>query len=270
METVPTPDRLQGWRSDVPGVREVLHAELSAHAYPLHVHREWTLLLIDRGAVDYRLGGRSRQALTASVSVLPPDIAHDGHTARAGHSFTKRVVYLAADWIDETEVGSIVDRPVVPDPVVGQLVARFHDAVVATGGEFAAESLLATIKARVLADLGARPRPIANAPLAARLRELLDARLLSLPTLQDAGRTLGATPEHLIRAFTKAYGIPPHRYVIGRRVDAARRLLLAGVSPAEVAARTGFVDQSHLTRTFRRTLGTTPARFAGRVRATSR
>lgn len=224
-------DRMRAWRPDVPGVREVLQAELSAHAYPLHVHDEWSLLLIDRGAVDYRLGRHERRAPASTLSVLPPGVAHDA--------------------------------PLVGDPTVARLAARFHAAVAAPGDRFVAESVLRMLVIRVEAALGSRaPTSAADAPLAVRLRELLDGRLVDPPTLAECGTALGATPEHLIRTFVRAYGIPPHRYLIGRRVEAARRLLLDGVAPAQVAARIGFVDQAHLTRTFRRTLGTTPARFA--------
>jgi transcriptional regulator GlxA family with amidase domain len=56
--------------------------------------------------------------------------------------------------------------------------------------------------------------------------------------------------------------MPPHLYLTGRRVDMARRMLLAGMRPADVATAAGFYDQPHLTRHFRRMLGTSPARYA--------
>ncbi len=82
-----------------------------------------------------------------------------------------------------------------------------------------------------------------------------------MPTLAAMARTLGASPTHLVRAFTRTFGVPPHAYLVGRRVDAARRLILDGVPAADVAAATGFHDQPHLTRHFRRYVGTTPGRF---------
>ena len=57
-------------------------------------------------------------------------------------------------------------------------------------------------------------------------------------------------------------GIPPHRYLTGRRLDRARRMLLAGRRPAEVAVEVGFHDQAHLTRHFKRMLGVTPGAYA--------
>jgi AraC-like DNA-binding protein len=74
--------------------------------------------------------------------------------------------------------------------------------------------------------------------------------------------------QHLLRAdehqHRLADGIPPHRYLTGRRVELARRLLLAGHRPAEVAQAAGFSDQAHLTRHFIRMLGTSPGRYAPR------
>jgi AraC-like DNA-binding protein len=69
-------------------------------------------------------------------------------------------------------------------------------------------------------------------------------------------------PVHLVRSFSAAFGVAPHAYLTGRRVDLARKALLNGHPPAEVAALAGFCDQAHLTRTFKRYLGVTPARFA--------
>ncbi len=74
-------------------------------------------------------------------------------------------------------------------------------------------------------------------------------------------QAVDASPTHLVRAFTRRFGLPPHAYLVARRVEAARRMLLAGRPPAEVAATVGFHDQAHLTRQFRRHVGTTPGRF---------
>jgi len=71
----------------------------------------------------------------------------------------------------------------------------------------------------------------------------------------------------LTRLFRAAYGLPPHRFVLAQRIRAARRLLERGTAPAEVAAQTGFFDQSHLHRHFTRTLGMTPAAYAAALRS---
>lgn len=54
----------------------------------------------------------------------------------------------------------------------------------------------------------------------------------------------------------------PLAFLIDLRIASARTLLADRVAPAEVAAACGFADQAHLTRTFKRAVGTTPARYA--------
>jgi AraC-like DNA-binding protein len=88
------------------------------------------------------------------------------------------------------------------------------------------------------------------------------ARLPAELTLDEAARLLHAHPSHLVRAFGAEFGLPPHRYLTGRRVELARRLVLGGMPPAQVATAAGFHDRAHLTRHFRRVTGTTPGRFA--------
>ena len=77
----------------------------------------------------------------------------------------------------------------------------------------------------------------------------------------------GVSRHRLTRLFRAAYGVPPHRFVLAQRLRAARRLLERGGAPAEVAAQTGFFDQSHLHRHFTRTLGMTPGAYAAALRS---
>ena len=89
----------------------------------------------------------------------------------------------------------------------------------------------------------------------------LDERVTDGITLEEAAGTVQAHPAHLVRAFGAAFGIAPHQYLMSRRVERARRLLLDGMRPGEAAAVAGFYDQAHLTRHFRRWVGVTPGRY---------
>jgi AraC-like DNA-binding protein len=90
----------------------------------------------------------------------------------------------------------------------------------------------------------------------------LHDRLAENVTLDELAQAAGTSKFHLVRQFRTVTGVPPHTFQIGQRVVRARRLLEAGTPPATVAALTGFVDQSHLHRHFRRRLGVTPTRYA--------
>jgi AraC-like DNA-binding protein len=95
-----------------------------------------------------------------------------------------------------------------------------------------------------------------------RAEELLFARLSSDISLDELARECGLSRSHFARAFHKSFGTPPHRWLMVRRLERARELLETSAMPiAEVAERSGFASQSHLTRVFSGTFGVSPGQF---------
>jgi AraC-like DNA-binding protein len=272
-------NRVRAWTPALPGVTEVFHASFRDHAYPPHCHDTWTLLLIDTGVVRYDLHRNGWAVEPADVSVLPPFVGHDGRSARHDRGFRKRVLYVDVATIPETSIGAAVDHPTFADPTLRAELSALHDALDAPAADdLELESRLALVIARVRTGLGPSPAP-ADDPMPAgaadALRDHLDAHRFERQTLADVARELGWTPTHLVRSFTAAFGIPPHRYLVSRRIDEARRRLLDGQPPADVAVAVGFHDQAHLSRHFTTHLATTPGRYqrsrgpVGRARGTS-
>ncbi|KUN37437.1 AraC family transcriptional regulator [Streptomyces longwoodensis] len=252
------------WRPRVRGVTEVFHAHFTEYAYPMHVHDAWTLLIVDDGAVRYDLERHEHGTPHDTVTLLPPHVPHNGAPATP-HGFRKRVVYLDASVLGEDLIGAAVDGPDLRDALLRRRVGRLHTALARPGDELEAESRLTFVAEHLRARLDERLRPTGrdarDPALARRLRELLDARVTDGVTLEEAARLLHAHPAHLVRAFSGAYGIAPHQYLTSRRVGRARRLLLDGLPPGEVATTAGFFDQAHLTRHFRRLVGVPPGRY---------
>jgi transcriptional regulator GlxA family with amidase domain len=82
--------------------------------------------------------------------------------------------------------------------------------------------------------------------------------------LADLAALCGLSLHRFVTVFRSQVGIPPHQYVCRTRVRQAQHLLRQGVPAALVAVDTGFCDQSHLSRHFKRHCGITPSHFAGR------
>jgi AraC-like DNA-binding protein len=259
--------RIRAWRPPVPGVAEVLHARMTSHVYPMHTHQAWTLLIVDDGMIRYDLHRHEHGAPHRAVTLLPPQVPHNGRAGTPA-GFRKRVVYLDLSQLPASLIGRAVDEPVLFDPVLRQRVHQLHHALGQPGAELEAESRLAFVAERLrwhLSRSAERTRP-EKAPggrgVAGQLRELIDERFRENVTLRQASEMIGAHPAHLVRMFSREFGISPHQYLAGRRVDLARALLLDGVPASTVAAAAGFCDQSHLSRSFRRVLGTSPGRYA--------
>jgi AraC family transcriptional regulator len=136
------------------------------------------------------------------------------------------------------------------------------------GGPLAAESLANVLAVHLIRHVLAPRRP-ARGRDGTLPRGRLRAVVEYIEEHLDAGLTVGEMAKvahlsayHFARQFKAATGLPPHQYVIARRVERARRLLQAGaLSLAEVAAEAGFSDQSQFTQHFKRLVGVTPGQF---------
>ena len=137
------------------------------------------------------------------------------------------------------------------------------------GGRLAAESLATVLAVHLIRHVLAPRRP-ARGPDGAlprvRLRAVVDfieSNLDAAPTLEQMAAVARLSPYHFARQFKAAAGLPPHQYVLTRRVERAKELLRAGtdLSLAEVAADVGFSDQSRFCHHFKRLVGVTPVPF---------
>lgn len=248
----------------MPGIREVFHARLVDYAYPPHCHETWALLIVDDGAIRYDLDRRRCGATAQTVTILPPGVTHDGRPAPGASGFRKREFYLDGGFFPDGLTGAAVDHTSLEDPPLRAAISRLHDCLLQGGESLDAEARLALIGERVTGHLTRTPRPAPSPEpgIAWQLRRLLDDHMTSQVGLAWAAATLDRSVPHLVRSFTRQFGLSPHAYVTGRRVDAARRLMLQGAAPADAAAAVGFYDQAHFTRHFKRHTATTPASYA--------
>jgi AraC family transcriptional regulator len=137
------------------------------------------------------------------------------------------------------------------------------------GGPLAAESLANVLAVHLIRQVLAPRRPERGPDGAlpqGRLRavvEYIEEHLDASPSLGQMAAVARLSAYHFARQFKAATGLPPHQYVIARRVERARQLLRAGtdLSLAEVAACAGFSDQSQFSHHFKRLVGVTPGQF---------
>ena len=124
-----------------------------------------------------------------------------------------------------------------------------------------------TVSARELSDLvdgwvaglARTEGPHPSCCPAEEARRAIDAQPLEAPiSIADVAERVGVHASHLARAFRRRWGRTMSEYVIELRVSRAARLLARDVSIADAAASVGFYDQSHMTRSFVRFVGTTP------------
>ena len=95
------------------------------------------------------------------------------------------------------------------------------------------------------------------------IQDQLDTEL----TVSGIAKAVYMSPYHFTRLFKESTGQSPHQYVVDARVRKAKELLTTGkFTISEAARQVGFVDQSHLTRHFKRVFGLPPKRLLNRRR----
>jgi AraC-like DNA-binding protein len=106
--------------------------------------------------------------------------------------------------------------------------------------------------------------------VARRVMDRLAGELTAPPALAELAADAGLSRYQLLRAFRAEVGMPPYAWLAQHRVARARLLLEQGHRPATAATLTGFADQAHLTRWFRRVVGVTPGAYRNGVQDSSR
>jgi AraC-like DNA-binding protein len=105
------------------------------------------------------------------------------------------------------------------------------------------------------------PLPGREPQAVARAKELLNSQLAEPPSLEALAQAVNLSPFHFARVFRRATGLPPHAWLMQRRLEQARALLKNGCAPLSVAMQLGFADQSHLSRQFKQTYGVGPGEY---------
>lgn len=243
-------------------------ASFGGHAFSPHRHDTYALGVTLRGVQCFGYRGVETHCLPGQAFVLHPDEMHDGHAGTAD-GFTYRMLYLEPALVQSALVAPRRPLPFLHGAVTSdpRLVAALRAALADEDGpmeDLRLDSHLVEIAAALAAlDPSSVPRA-ADAPCAravTQARAFLDEAFAERVASETLERVTGLSRFALARHFRAYLGTSPHRYVVMRRLDRARALLRAGTPLAEAASASGFADQSHMTRHFKRVYGIPPGRW---------
>jgi AraC-like DNA-binding protein len=191
----------------------------------------------------------------ASVFELLAQFGKGGIGASARHVRTPKVVVVTTHHDEEAGM-----YPALPTGVDACLPVQCKQ-----------EELFDTVR-RLSADAAQiGPRVAALGGLAPgalrRVREHIESRLADKFELKELAVVAGVSEGHFARSFKQSMGLPPHRYVVLRRIAAGAELIQNTDDPlSEISIEVGFSDQSHFTRVFAHHTGETPSAFRRRHR----
>lgn len=252
------------WIVRAPGDFERFEACLEGAAYGPHRHDTYAVAVTVAGVQSFSYRGSRRHSVPGQVVVLHPDELHDGH-AGDGRQFRYRSATVSPAALQEALGGRAL--PFLAEGVSDD--ARLHAAATALIGDLnrdlgGLEYDQAMLDfAEALSELGSERQHHRRVDLqaVALARAFIDAHPCDNVRLDHLERVSGQDRWQLSRGFRALLGVSPYRYLIFRRLDTARAMMNGATPLAEIAAASGFSDQSHLTRHFRSAYGLTPAQW---------
>jgi AraC-like DNA-binding protein len=238
-------------------------ARFVTYRFARHAHEGWLLLVMEAGGEAFDHRGARHVATPGSLAVLEPEAPHTGEAA-SDLPWSYRALHLSREWFPGPMVR--FPSPVLQDPPLYNRIRALHQHLEGPVEPLWAEAELQGVVetlARRHASSVPPERILSSHPHAlATVREYLEANYRQRVSLQDLSDTAGLGRFHLLRLFKRTTGFTPYEYLVQIRVRRAMQLLRQGQAATKVAFATGFADQAHLNRHFKRLVGLTPGAFA--------
>jgi AraC-like DNA-binding protein len=250
---------------------DLVRARFVTRSTPLHFHADVEVGVVVSGRRLVRYRERTYEAPAGSVLIFEPGEVHGGapiddrgSTYRAMLVSPATLAAAGRSAAGERPDSSPRDGPVLRDRALARDLMAAHAALARGESLIETAAGLTAILARVTRC--GSPGPAGEArgsrcQVVGRVKAYLAAQCGSKVRLEALSEVSGLSVFHLIRVFRAATGLPPYAYLEQLRVTRATELLRQGQPVSRVAWLTGFADQSHLTRCFKRLVGVPPGRY---------
>lgn len=233
-----------------------------------HIHGKYEICVIEEGGGEYQVRGAAVRVTDGSVLIVNAGEAHAVRSDDGGCTFV--LLYVTPERMRraavEAGVGDampVFEARVLRDPIVSGLLLQAHAALESDAPadevEMLLQGTLAMLVSRAAAVTDSTQRQHAAV---ARVKAYIDEHYAESISLDELASVAGLSKFHLIRVFRDLHGMPPHAYQNAVRIALAREALATGRRAADVALETGFADQSHFTRRFKRLVGVAPGEYA--------
>lgn len=242
------------------------------HTYPRHWHDELHLCAYVAGTGHLFLRGTGYRIVPGDFVVTPAGEVHENWVDE-GTSISFRSAYL-----DMTTFRTLLEESggrgsSLPDfsqvlfqerPIHHRFL-QMHRAMEGGASRLCQDELLLDFLRYLVVRCSCNPpgqQKLGNeGPAVNRIRRYIQDNFAKPIALSDLGRIANLSSFHLHRVFCREIGMPPHAYQTQVRINRAKELVRKRRPLSEIALATGFADQSHLTRHFRRLVGVTPGRY---------
>lgn len=266
-------EKVKYWRDlDLKNL-ELLRATYVTHTFAPHAHEGFAIGVVCRGAATTSYRRDQYDMPAGTIIVINPGELHTG-VAGSEQGWSYRMFYptagmlqqIASELADHPRDVPFFPSPVIYDDWLAYLLASLHITFEAQENPVVErESLFWWLIAELILRHADDPPPLCpikqERRCVALAKDYIETHYADDVSLEFLADLVGFNACHLLRLFAREIGMPPHAYLNQVRIREAKRLLASGCSIVESACQTGFADQSHLTKRFKRVYGITPGQY---------
>jgi len=254
----------------------LLHAAYKTQEFKPHFHEGHVLGVIECGQLGFDYRGERLTASAGEINLADPGEVHNGFcVSESGWQY--RMFYLEqgqlekiSDEIADRKIGRMpfFKKGVIKDKVFAQKILDLHrdfedPEISLLEKESRFHSMMIDFVLRHCPQKPA-PHPLGAEKKAVKLvKNYIDNHYSTRISLNDLSKEANISRYYLLRVFAKETGLTPHEYLNMTRASQAKIKLDQGLSIVSAACDSGFYDQSHLNRIFKRIYGITPGMYKG-------
>ncbi|MFK3866237.1 AraC family transcriptional regulator [Pseudoalteromonas rhizosphaerae] len=251
----------------------LLDAKMTDFSYSKHAHEEYSLGVTLKGRQDFFSQRAFHKSPTGGVIVFNPEDVHDGHSGLTEH-LEYVMLYVHPNEFEPMfkalgytkHAAPRVATPLLADPQLAQQILALKQLT--SGNNYTTidtENTLFNIAHSIIKQTGCAIEPLGLSSrkdtLLLKAKDYIMANLGHDISIDDIAGVATMSKYHFIRLFNKQFGLTPYQYVVNCRINMARKYIESGARASQVALDSGFADNSHLNRHFKRIYGLTPKQY---------
>ena len=226
----------------------------------MHLHDELTITAIKKGSLNLIFNESIIELKPNEIAIINSEIPHcatTNETSKDGY-----VLYLKKDYLKKIDFDFSSSCELITQKNISKSFIKLCDCLLDIKVSLIEkEENLYLFCIAFFSFKQTEQNYKEESTLAMNIKKYLDENYLEEFILDELALKFDLTVVHLIRVFKKEFGLPIHSYILNKKVHLAKELLTSNISISQIAQNSGFFDQSHLNRSFKRIFQITPKEY---------
>ncbi len=238
-----------------------------------HQHTELTLTAIKTGNINIIFDDKNDSLKPNEISIVNPNEVHCATLSKI-KSLGCYVLYLEKNWCEKIQQAlfnhklnflninkSLIQDKIIFDYFIKMCNELFIDSITLLEKEEKLIDFVSSLFLKFCNREEVTDNDTKNSKLALKIKNYLKENIENDILLEDISLYMNLSIVHILRIFKKEFGLPIHSYLLNKKVHLAKDLLAKNIAISEVAQMSGFFDQSHLNKSFKRVFQLTPKEY---------